>query len=106
MSFKQSFVAFAVLAAAAVVNCAELQFYTTRSCAGGASQDYQNVACNSCIDPPLDWYAVQFSGLGSGNRVDIYNEDACAESAQVGQAYGDLCFVAGQTAIRSAYVAC
>ncbi len=52
MSFKLSFAAFAALAAATVVHGAEVQYYTTRSCSGAASQDYRNVACNSCIDPP------------------------------------------------------
>ncbi|PSS38017.1 hypothetical protein PHLCEN_2v102 [Hermanssonia centrifuga] len=117
MSFKLSFAAFAALAAATVVHGAEVQYYTTRSCSGAASQDYRNVACNSCIDPPggmpiptsqftppdrhyhtPDWWAVQFSGLGVNNRVTVHN--------QVGQAYGNVCFAAGATALRSAWVAC
>lgn len=54
--FSKSFVVagfVALLAAAAPVNGARVRFYTTRdSCKGSPSQDYQNVKCNSCIDPP------------------------------------------------------
>ncbi|THH02109.1 hypothetical protein EW026_g738 [Hermanssonia centrifuga] len=106
MSFKLSFAAFAALAAATVVHGAEVQYYTTRSCSGAASQDYRNVACNSCIDPPGDWWAVQFSGLGVNNRVTVHNQNSCTSASQVGQAYGNVCFAAGATALRSAWVAC
>lgn len=33
---------------------ARVQFWTTRNdCAGGSSEDYQDVPCNSCVDPPF-----------------------------------------------------
>lgn len=39
---------------ATAVHGARVQFWTTRDgCAGPASEDYQNVPCNSCVDPPL-----------------------------------------------------
>ena len=54
--FSKSFIVagvVALLAAAAPVNGARVRFYTSRNnCAGSPSQDYQNVKCNSCIDPP------------------------------------------------------
>lgn len=50
MLYKQLLIAVVL---AATVQSARVQFYTTRSCSGGASEDYQNVPCNSCVDPPL-----------------------------------------------------
>lgn len=39
---------------AATVQAARVQFWTTRdSCAGLSSEDYQNVPCNTCVDPPF-----------------------------------------------------
>lgn len=85
---------FVALALASAVLAAEVQFGTTKSCdAGSFSEDYQNVACNSCVDPPggeccgllshllipmlpgfADWQAILFSGLDSAQRWTGHNE--------------------------------
>ena len=50
MQFSTVFVALAVYAGLA--SAARVQFYTQLGCPGAASEDYQNVQCNSCVDPP------------------------------------------------------
>ncbi|TFY63702.1 hypothetical protein EVG20_g6206 [Dentipellis fragilis] len=92
-----------------------VQFFTPRSCAGAASEDYRNLNCNTCVDPPFSasplplysrWGATQFSELGGNNRVTIHNQNGCSSRSQVGQGYGNVCFVQGSTGIQSAWVAC
>jgi len=101
-----SSVSFVVALAAAVAQAAETKWYTTRSCDGGAALDYQNLGCNICVDPALDWYAVEVSGISSSQRVTCHNQNKCTSASQVGQQYGDVCMIAGGTAIRSFYIAC
>ncbi|KAA1478668.1 hypothetical protein DENSPDRAFT_788300 [Dentipellis sp. KUC8613] len=83
-----------------------VQFFTSRSCAGASSEDYRNLNCNTCVDPPFQWGATQFSELGGNNRVTIHNQNGCTSKSQVGQGYGNVCFVQGATGIQSAWVAC
>ncbi|KIM74488.1 hypothetical protein PILCRDRAFT_828195 [Piloderma croceum F 1598] len=99
-----SFVAVAI--AVTVAHTAETKWYSTRSCAGTDSLDYQNLGCDICVDPSLDWYAVEVTGINSNQRVTAHNEDKCTSASQVAQQYGDVCIVAGATAIRSFYIAC
>ncbi|KAH7928841.1 hypothetical protein BV22DRAFT_171209 [Leucogyrophana mollusca] len=91
---------------AAVAQAAEVQWFTSRSCDGGSALDYRNVACNTCIDPDGDWYAVEVTGIGSNQAVTAHNQHGCTSSSVVGQQYGNICLEAGNTALRSVYVAC
>ncbi|KAH7912857.1 asparaginase [Hygrophoropsis aurantiaca] len=95
-----------LLAVATAVLGEEIQWYTTRSCSGSSSLDYRNVACNTCNNPDGDWYAVEVTGIGSGQQVTVHNQHGCTSGSVVGQQYGDLCMVAGNTALRSVYVSC
>ncbi|KAF9035554.1 hypothetical protein BJ165DRAFT_1307631, partial [Panaeolus papilionaceus] len=70
------------------------------------SQEYRNVRCNSCVDPPGDWWGGQVSGIGSNQRVSYHNQNNCTPGSQVGQWYGNTCARAGGTALRSIWVAC
>ncbi|PPQ75148.1 hypothetical protein CVT24_010105 [Panaeolus cyanescens] len=87
---------------------ATVEFYVRREdvCKGQPAQVYKNVPCNSCVDPPGDWYGVHFGDISGDNRVTIHNQDNCTPKSQVGQWYGNTCAVAGKTALRSAWVAC
>ncbi|KAF9043040.1 hypothetical protein BJ165DRAFT_1405440 [Panaeolus papilionaceus] len=66
---------------------ASVDFYTTRegTCNGGASQQYRNIGCNSCVDPPGDWWDVQVFDIGGDIRINVHNQDNCTPSSQVGQ---------------------
>jgi hypothetical protein len=59
MHFKLvSSVSFVVALAATVAQAAETKWYTTRSCDGSASLDYQNLGCNVCVDPSLGMFST------------------------------------------------
>jgi len=103
MLFSKTFVIAATFAC--VANAARVELYGDRSCSGAPQEDFQNVACNTCISPAGEWYAAQVSEIGD-TRWTINNEKECTSGSQVGQAYGDGCGVAGSTAIKSVYVAC
>ncbi|EIM80959.1 uncharacterized protein STEHIDRAFT_115159 [Stereum hirsutum FP-91666 SS1] len=45
----------------------DVNFFGAKSCAGNSQDSFQNIGCNTCLDPPGDFGAVNFSGLGSGN---------------------------------------
>jgi hypothetical protein len=51
MFIKVSIVSLVAVLAATVTQAAEVQWYTTRSCAGGSSIDDRDVGCNVCVDP-------------------------------------------------------
>ena len=51
MQFSIVFVALA--AYATLASAARIQFYKAKQCSGGSSEDYQNVQCNTCVDPPF-----------------------------------------------------
>ncbi|KAH7928842.1 hypothetical protein BV22DRAFT_1030223 [Leucogyrophana mollusca] len=106
MFYKATLTVLLAAAATAFAASAEVQWYTTRSCAGGSALDYRGVACNSCQDPALDWYAVEVTGIDSSQQVTVHNEDGCTSASVVAQQYGDVCIVAGATALRSVYVSC
>lgn len=51
MVFKSLLVA---IICATTLQAARVQFWTTRNnCSGLSSEDYQNVPCNTCVDPPF-----------------------------------------------------
>ncbi|KII93523.1 hypothetical protein PLICRDRAFT_694683 [Plicaturopsis crispa FD-325 SS-3] len=106
MYFSTRFASLALLALVTAARGAEVKFYNSRACNDPPSEDYRNVACNSCVDPAGDWFAAAVSGIGSGQRWTLHNEDKCTSKSQVAQAYGNGCGVAGHTAIRSVWVAC
>ncbi|KII93525.1 hypothetical protein PLICRDRAFT_152334 [Plicaturopsis crispa FD-325 SS-3] len=106
MHFSTRFVSLALLVCGIAVDGAEVLFRTERSCDIPASLDYRNVACNTCVDPPEDWYGAEVRDIGSGQRWEVHNQNGCTAKSLVGQFYGPLCSVAGHTAIRSVYVAC
>lgn len=81
-----------------------VRFYTQRNCEN-AAQDFR-VGCNTCIDPPGDWFAAQVSDIGPNQRVSIHNQDRCTPASQIGQWFGPVCGPAGRTAIRSVWVSC
>ena len=51
MQFSTIFVALAAYTTFA--SAARIQFYKAKQCSGGSSEDYQNVQCNTCVDPPF-----------------------------------------------------
>lgn len=92
MFSKSFFVAAAIAAFATVAQGARVQFYTSRdNCAGAPAEDFQNIACNTCVDPAggtlpryvlrstmanppcVDWFAVQVSDIGN-TRWSINNQ--------------------------------
>jgi len=103
MMFSKTFLTAALFACLA--SAARVELYSTRSCSGSPQEDFQNVACDTCISPAGDFYAAQVSEIGD-TRWSINNEKDCTSASQVGQAYGDACGIAGSTAIKSVYVSC
>jgi hypothetical protein len=64
----------ALAAAVTVALAAETQWYPTRSCAGSASLDYQNLGCNVCVDPSLGMLSIFiFCDSMSMNIDDNFN---------------------------------
>ncbi|KAJ6491299.1 hypothetical protein C8R47DRAFT_976744, partial [Mycena vitilis] len=61
---------------------------------GCRSNTYQG-SCNFCADPPGDFTAVLFPGIGSSNRVAIHNQNGCTATSQVGQGYRGACWNKG-----------
>jgi len=106
MFIKISIISLIVAVAATVTQAAEVQWYTVRSCAGGSSVDDQGVGCNVCVDPDGDWLAVEVTGVNSNQAVTAYNEHGCPSGSVVAQQFGNVCIAAGQTALRSVFVAC
>jgi hypothetical protein len=51
MFIKASILSLVAVLAATVTQAAEVQWYTTRSCAGGSSIDDRDIGCNVCVDP-------------------------------------------------------
>ncbi|KAF9043043.1 hypothetical protein BJ165DRAFT_1482455 [Panaeolus papilionaceus] len=96
------------LAFASTAYGATVRFYITKeaTCGGGASQEYRNVGCNSCVDPPGDWWGAQVTDIGSNQRISMHNQNSCTPASQVGQWYGNTCARAGNTALRSVWVSC
>ncbi|KAM5545810.1 hypothetical protein V8D89_000848 [Ganoderma adspersum] len=104
MQFSTVFVALA--AYATLASAARVQFYTAKQCSGSSSEDYQNVQCNTCVDPPFGWASVQMSGIQSNQRWTLHNVNGCKPKSQVFQGYGDGCTNQGKTQIQSAYLNC
>ncbi|PPQ69272.1 hypothetical protein CVT24_000078 [Panaeolus cyanescens] len=99
---------FISLALAATAYSASVNFYTTRegTCGDPPTQEYRGVACNTCVDPPLDWGGAYVFDVSGDTRVSMHNQDNCTPGSQVGQWYGNVCARAGATALRSVWVAC
>ncbi|TFK32958.1 hypothetical protein BDQ12DRAFT_608082 [Crucibulum laeve] len=91
--------------AIATAKAATVSFYTARNC-NSASWVQQNVGCNTCVDPPGDWWAASVSGISGDQRVSMHNQNSCTSASSVGQWYGNICAAAGNTALRSVWVAC
>ncbi|KAA1478666.1 hypothetical protein DENSPDRAFT_845806 [Dentipellis sp. KUC8613] len=89
-------------------NGIRVDFFTRRSCVGGESHSFNDVACGRCFSPAGDWGAVQYSGLTSSSRVVAYHQAGCSPSTEAASAFGNTCFIQPQGAIpfRSAFVAC
>ncbi|TFK32953.1 asparaginase [Crucibulum laeve] len=104
MRFSTSFIYVAIIAFTATVEATVVKFYTERNC-NSASQEFR-VGCNTCIDPPGDWFAAQVSDIGPNQRVSMHNQDRCTSASQVGQWFGPVCGAAGRTALRSVWVSC
>jgi hypothetical protein len=65
-----SSVSFVVALAVAVAQAAETKWYTTRSCAGSAALDYQNLSCNVCVDPANGMFSTFISCDSMSMNID------------------------------------
>ncbi|PPQ69271.1 hypothetical protein CVT24_000077 [Panaeolus cyanescens] len=83
-------------------------FYEHRedACKGKPALVFEDLPCNTCVNPPGDWYGIYVSGNSNGNKVMVYNQGFCTPWAQVGQWYGNVCVQAGRTPLGAAYIAC
>ncbi|TBU27475.1 hypothetical protein BD311DRAFT_760479 [Dichomitus squalens] len=96
----------AIFAVAGFAHGQTLDFFTVKSCSGAVSEEFRDVGCNVCVDPPGDWEAVSITDIGSNQRWESHNENGCTAASLVGQGFGPACDIAGHTAIRSFFVAC
>ncbi|KAF8977790.1 hypothetical protein BDQ17DRAFT_1550771 [Cyathus striatus] len=108
MQFTDAFLATSFLAFISTVRGASVNFYNSKeaTCSGSPSMEYRNLGCNTCIDPPGDWWGAQVFDISDNQRVSMHNEDKCTPASQVGQWYGNTCATAGNTALRSVWIAC
>ncbi|KAJ7197692.1 asparaginase [Mycena haematopus] len=105
VKFSASFTALVV---ACIVNTVTsqitVQFSTSEGCT--SFSDTFEGTCNECYDPPGNFGSILFSGVGSNQEVQVFNEDGCTTASLVGQGFGDACWDQGHTSLRSAFVAC
>ncbi|KAF9002913.1 hypothetical protein BDQ17DRAFT_1480957 [Cyathus striatus] len=87
---------------------ASLNFYSTKAatCGGPINTEYRFINCNTCVQPALNWWGVEIFDITSDQRVTVHNQNSCTTASQVGQWYGNVCVLAGATALRSVWVAC
>ncbi|KAF8993940.1 hypothetical protein BDQ17DRAFT_1331356 [Cyathus striatus] len=108
MHFTNAFLVTSFLSFISTASGASVNFYSTKeaTCGGSPSLEYRFVACNTCVDPALDWWGAEVFDIASNQRVSMHNQNSCTPASQVGQWYGNVCALAGATALRSVWVAC